>query len=199
MITREEQKSLFESLIGDLVINTMPDGTGSNVTIPVSVYWGSEPTELVLPAITCRFTTINQPIEKSLGNYWGSNSQGEITGFIGSNSLLIKIRGDNWGSYDENNFISMLDIVEALYNRCLEAALFKWDSLIADGSVEEDGISSANDVSEIMGYEQIKELQFYVRIKKLTGGVPVDGVVKYSTAPTLLEVKTNVYLNDIPN
>lgn len=199
MITRAEQKALFDSITGNLVINTKPDGTGSNVTIPVSVYWGSEPTELVLPAITCRFTMWNQPKEKSLGDYWGERNGGEFTGWLGSYMLLIKIRGDNWGSYDQNNFISMLDIVEALYQRCLNAILFNWDALIADGSVEEDGVSSANDVSEIMGYEQIKELQFYVRIKKLSGGVPVDGAIKYSTAPSLLEVKTEVSFKEIPN
>lgn len=198
MITRLEQKALFESISGDLVINTKPDGSGSNITIPISVYWGSEPTELTLPAITLRFIILDNPTMKTLGDYWKDTDLGEFTGYIAESTLMIKIRAQDYGSNEEDNYINQDDIVQALHKRIIDAALFKWDSLIEDGGVADGGISPANDISEILDYELLKEIQLSIRLQKLTGGVPTDtGPVLFSTAPTLLEVERKVEFKEI--
>jgi len=192
LITRSEQKSLFDSICGDLVINTKPDNTGTDITIPVDVHWGSEPKEITLPSITIRFIITDNPTTKTLGDYWKDTDDGEFTGYIAESTLLVKIRASDYGSNKTNDYISQDDIVNALMERVVNAALLEWDSIIEDGGVADNGISAANDVSEILGYDALKELQTTIRLQKLAGGVPVETGVLYSTAPKLLEVKANV-------
>ena len=193
MITRSEQKALFDSLTGDLTINTDPDGeSGEDIVIPVEVNWGGEPKELELPSITIKFIVYGTKLERTLGDLWKDTTEGYFIGFVGGYTLLVKIRTKDHEDSD-GNFIEKTDIAEALYQRVFLQALHNWDALITDGSVQEDGIDQATDVSEIIGLEEIKELQFNIRLKKLTGGVPIEtGPVKFSTAPTILSVDSTV-------
>jgi len=188
MITRAEQKALFDSINGDLTINTVPDGSGNDVVIPIEVNWGFEPIELVLPSITINFIVYGRPKERTLGDLWRDTPEGYYIGYIATYSLLVKIRTADHTDSD-NNFIEKTDIAESLYDRVFKQALHFWDSLVDEGSVEDGGIEPATDVSQLLGLEGLKELQLTIRIKKLTGGVPNEqGPVLFSTAPTILSV-----------
>jgi len=192
MITRAEQKALFDSLTGDLIINTKPDNSGTNVTIPVEINWGFEPKEINLPSITIKFLNYGRHSERTLGDIWKDTPNGFFIGYLATYTLLVIIRTEDFGS-TENDFIEKTDIAEALFERVFKQALHFWDDLINDGSVEEDGIEQATDVSELLNLESLKELQMTIRIKKLTGGVPNEqGPVLFSTAPTILTVDGTV-------
>jgi len=194
MITREEQKALFDSLVGDLTINTLPDGSGLNVVIPVEVNWGLEPKIMTLPAITIKFISYGIPLEKTLGDVWRDETTGFFIGYIAGYTLLVKIRTQDY--INGSNFIEKTDIAEALYKRVWEKAMFTWDSLITDGGIHEDGPDQATDVSEILELESYKELQLTIKLKKLTGGVPDESAmtVKITTAPTIIYVEGVVEL-----
>jgi len=192
MLSRSEQKALYDSIIGDLIINTNPDGSGNDITIPISVHWGFEPVESELPSITIRFITIDNPTERTLGDFWSDGNEGEFTGYLAESSLLVKIKAVNYGSKFANNFIEKTDIVEALTVRVFDKALLNWDSLIDNGSVVLGGISAISDITQIFEEYAIKEYQFTIRIQKLTGGIPIEEGVKFSTAPTLLSVESTV-------
>jgi len=190
MITRLEQKALFDSIVGDLTIDTHPDGvSGDNVVIPVEVNWGLEPKETILPSITMLISTFGRRVLESIGQLIRVREAGDWTGFLAEFILSIKIRTSD--HRDANgHFIEKTDIADALYQRVFLQALHFWDDLIEDGSVMFTGISPVSDVSEIIGLEQIKEYQFTVSIQKLVGGIPDESAyeVKFSTAPTLLSV-----------
>lgn len=192
MITREEQKALYDSITGDLVLNTHPDGvTGTNETIPVEIHWGFEPTEVVFPVIIITFIIYGNPTMRTIGDLWKSTEEGEFTGYIAEYTLLVKIKTADYNV--AGKFIEKTDIAEALYQRVFNQALHYWDGLIDDGSVVFGGISPVSDVSSILGLEIPKELQFTIRIQRLTGGVPVEaGPVLYTTAPTITVVDGSV-------
>lgn len=190
MITRLEQKALFDSISGNLTINTHPDGiSGNNVVIPVEVNWGLEPKKTELPSITIIINTGGRSVLSTLGHFLRDTDEGEVTGYIAEFILSIKIRTSDFVD-SGGNFIEKTDIADALYKRVFLQALHFWDSLIDDGSIIDDGISPFNDVSEILDLEQIKEYQFTISLQKLVGGVPDESAydVKISTAPTLLSV-----------
>lgn len=193
MITRLEQKALFDSLGGDLKITTTPDGNGDDVTIPVHVYWGFEPVENELPAIIAYFQTYNIPREKTLANLWKITPEGDFIGYLADYMFKIKIKTSDYGDISTDNYIEKVDISNALLQRTMNKIFLEWDGLIDDGSIPEDGISPVDDVSEIFDLETIRELQFTVKITKLTGAVPTEnGTVKFATAPTIEAVGTNI-------
>jgi len=189
VITRSEQKALFDSLTGDLTINTKPDGSGTDIIIPVDVHWGFEPKEIENPTIVLKFIVKRNPIERTLGDLWKNTDEGEFDGFIAEDTLLVKIFATD---YQVGGNISKIDIAADLEKRVFFQAFQHWDSLIDEGSVVEGGISATNNVSEILGLEEMEILQFTIRLKKLYGGVPVETGLLFSTAPTLLEVETEV-------
>ena len=192
MITRSEQKALFDSLTGNLTINTKPDETGTDIVIPIDVHWGFEPKSLDIPTIILKFIVKRNPTERTLGDFWKDTDQGEFEGFLAEYTLLVKIMS---ADYQVGGNISKIDIANALEQRVFDQAFHYWDKLIDEGSVVEGGISATNDVSEILDLEDVQILQFTIRLKKLCGGIPVEaGPVLFSTAPTLLEVKTEVIM-----
>lgn len=192
MITREEQKALYDSITGDLILNTHPDGvSGSNEIIPVEVHWGFEPKEVVLPVIIITFIIYGNPTMRTIGDLWKDTPNGEFTGYIAEYTLLVKIKTADYNV--KGKFIEKTDIAEALYQRVFEQALHYWDGLIDDGSVVYGGISPVSDVSNILGLEIAKDLQFTIRIQRLTGGIPIElGPVLFTTAPTITTVDGSV-------
>lgn len=192
-ISRLEQAELFKSLEGNLVINTEPDGSGVDLSIPIGVHWGFQPEEYDLPAIIIRFISYNKISDRTLGDVWGELPEGQFIGQLAEFTLLIKCQAvDYTDPTNSDNWVEKTDIAEALVERVMEQAVNLWDSLIENGSVVKNGISAVNDASKIMGNESFKDLQFTIRLKKLTGGVPVESGIKFSTAPTLLEVDSSV-------
>jgi hypothetical protein len=191
-ISREEQANLFKSLEGNLIINTEPDGSGNDLNIEVGVHWGFQPEEYDLPAIIIRFINYNKPKMRTLGDVWGELEEGQFIGQIAEFTLLVKCQSVD--TTQDTNFVEKTDIAEALMERVIEKVVNDWDSIIENGSVVKNGISSVNDATAILNNESFKDLQFTIRLQKLTGGVPNEDAeaIKFSTAPTLLEVESSV-------
>ncbi len=191
-ISRSEQAALFKTLLGDITLNTEPDGSGVDLIIPVGVHWGFQPEEYTLPAIIIRIINYNKVTRRTIGDLWKIVDGSDFIGQIAEFTLLIKCQANDFTS--GSNFIEKTDIAEFLMERVIEKARVDWDSLIADGSVVTNGISAVNDVTKILGNESFKDLQFTIRLQKLTGGVPDESGedVLFSTAPTLLEVQEEV-------
>ena len=105
MLTREEQKNLYNTLKGDLVINTAVDELGTDVIIPVTVAWGFEPVEHDFPLIAVKFMYVDQVYERTLTNFLGDRGNGIEFGYIGQNGLLVKIKAVDYSDKDTGNFI----------------------------------------------------------------------------------------------
>ena len=110
MITRAEQKALFDSITGNLTLNTDVDGvSGVNVVIPVEVNWGLEPKTTDLPSITIVIISGGRPTIATLGHFLRDTPAGEVTGYIAEFILSVKIRSAD--KMDDNgNFIEKTDI-----------------------------------------------------------------------------------------
>jgi hypothetical protein len=191
-ISRSEQANLFKSLEGNIILNTEPDGSGTNLNIIVGVHWGFQPEEYELPAIIIRFIDYNKVTRRTLGDVWGELPEGQFIGHIAEFVLMVKCQANDFTSGED--FIEKTDIAETLMERVIEKAVNDWDSIIENGSVVKNGISSVNDASIILNNESFKDLQFTIRLQKLTGGVPDESgnEIKFSTAPTLIEVESSV-------
>lgn len=191
MLTRQEQKDLYQSLLGNLTINTKIDGSGNNVSIPLYISWGFEPKEQVFPLIVLRFIYRDQPYLRTITDYLGDRGNGVEFGYMGQSGLLIKIKCVDFGSKEAGNFISKYDIAEEISKRIQQLAITgTWDGIVKDGSVNKESGIVFNDVSEILELEAIHELQTIIPIKKLVSYKPIEtGIVKFINAPTLLTLE----------
>jgi hypothetical protein len=188
MLTREEQKNLYNTLKGDLVINTDVDGvSGTNVTIPVTVAWGFEPVEHDFPLIAVKFMYVDQIYERTITNYLGDRGNGIEFGYMGQNGLLVKIKAVDYGNKDTGNFIAAIDIIDELVNKIQYNAEVEWDKFIVDGSVFKENGYSFQDVSSILNEEYIEEKQGMIPINKIKSIKPIEtGPILFTNAPTLL-------------
>lgn len=195
MLSRAEQKALFDSLTGNLTINTLPDDSGDDLTIEIDVHWGFEPVEITRPSIIIQIMNQLTPVIETLGKAWGEDENGIYYGVVYRNILSVKIRAVDFGESVTGTFISKIDIANALLQRIHDQALMYWDNLIQNGCVEAGGIMGAQDVSEILNaVEHEKTIQFQIRIQKLHKSLPIETNIRYSTAPTLLAVESDVTL-----
>jgi len=195
-LSRQEQVSLFNTLTGNLTINTSPDGSGSDETVSVDVHWGFEPVELQKASIIVTVSRWGQPILRTLGDAWEDiPSEGIYSGYLARIVLNVKVRAFDQGNGDDGDFISKIDIAQALMERVHEQAFLYWDDLIYDGGVEKGGIKTVHDISHILRMvEQEQVLQLDIYLQKLHKKLPVEPGIKYSTAPTILalELETTI-------
>lgn len=198
MLTRLEQKAMFDSIIGDIIINTQADGEGSDVTIPLEVHWGFEPRQTKFPCVVIKFRTIDKRVEYTLGDYLGErgvNREGQF-GYLGDNVLEMKIKTVDYGSPNLDDFISKYDIGSYLIDRLQRLILTDWGKYIDWGHIRtEEGINWI-DVSQILRLEQLYELHGSITIRKLVNYTPIEPNIKYSTALPILGIDLEVTVNE---
>jgi hypothetical protein len=189
MISRTEQKAIYDKLLTSLTINTYPDGSsGNNVIIPVHVYWGKEPVTQELPSIVIKFTSFNNVLEKALSDIYTQDINGSfVYGFQGQDIMKVKVRAIDYN--DEINKISESDIAQAIMNIIYALKFSNWDGVLTESAVVEQH-NPIDDVSEIRGdmgeeNEIPYELQTVINFTNFVGGVPVETSPLNNTAPLI--------------
>jgi hypothetical protein len=194
MMNREDQAIMYNELVKFFDVNTKQDGSGEFISLPVNVYWGCEPVEHQLPCIILTFTSFSNPVESALGDIYGEQEEGLELGYVGEDILLIKIKSVDIES--DEGVVSKQDIAQYLANSLTHMAIFNWSRKLKNSDVYGPP-SGINDVSGLLGNEQIYELQFTVRFRNFVGGVPTETGILDLTAPFIQ--RAQVFIGILPN
>jgi hypothetical protein len=197
MISRTEQKAIYDKLLTSLTINTYPDGiSGDNVTIPVNVYWGHEPVTQDLPSIVIKFSSFNNLLEKAMSDIYGEDTNKSfVYGFQGKDVMKVKVRAIDYN--ESSNAISKTDIAQAIMNIIYALKFSNWDGVLTESAILEQH-DPIYDVSKILENNEIPyELQTVINFTNFVGGVPIETSPLNNTAP-LIE-HTVIKMGILPN
>lgn len=194
MMNRKDQAALFNLITKEVDISTKVNEDSEFVSVPVNVYWGSEPATIEYPAVIITFTSFNIPVDRAMGDIWANSDEGIFFGFQGKDMMLIKVKGVDL--LKEGESLSKQDIVESIMRQIYNLVMWNWQGVLEESAVSSDKYPIHN-VSNIINEQVIYELQTQVAFTNIVGGIPPEEGILDITAPFITNIKINMGI--LPN